>query len=103
MRVGIFIKREFMDKPVHENDHGPYVYLIFSLVNFIEAVIGAGIAVSYWEWTVLAKVGHITIAASVGWNSLWIWLTYEMATMISEEPFGPTEDEISAFYLGAWF
>ena len=73
------------------------------MVNVLEAVVGAGLAMLYWEWTVLAKVGHIVVAASVGWNSLWIWFTYEMGTTISDEPFGPTEGEISAFYLSAWF
>ena len=71
-------------------EESPSVYLTFSILNFIEAILGIGLGMGYRSnWSVWAWIGHSSYSLMIALTSVWIWLFFDV------------EESKDAYYAGA--
>ena len=84
-----------------ENQHACEMYFTFSIVNFIEAILGMTLSMIVTPWTLFALLGHI-LSLSVSFASgLISWFYFKVGTTVPEsgENFGPEKWAIDRWIL----
>jgi len=63
-----------------DNEYAPETYFIFSIINFVEMLLGTSLGVlgassnnSFW---MVAAIGHLAALLSITTSSIWIWCFY---------------------------
>ena len=101
----IVVESKIMDT----NYDGHAIYMMLSLINMCELVVGLGLAVPYLDWSMIGLLAHGMYSSAITLISLWIWMIYADGTQVQTSkisklgtPFGPEEPYLSEFYDAAF-